>query len=576
MNITQCVNCGTMFKVSDVQLMVADGWAKCSHCDEVFNALENIYELPQENKAEVDKIDLPQENNIHQSQEIMEYPKEDIADDSNVEPEDSDLYHRLKKQIDQKGNSFEFEEIIDSESIFVSDNQYFAKLKLTEDHQEKLPDEQLTIFSPAQAQENINTDSRIGSDEILDSSKGADNAELDQFGINLEMTSQHPNTLSLSNESMLHQLDSELSKPSDIDNLKEGSLKDYDEEIDSLFQDEDVLATSVESVETANELQSKASAEIISEQEEIGIINKQDSVGKKSGVNIDSVKEDSAKFLENSIVENLRKDRDLNIGSLDRVEDVHEPISKDLNEDAKDYNKLETGLEISPDTNISDNTLSDDYTYNPEEEDINEDWLDEIQGHDQSYLSTRLGLFFNSFRNKDHEYIDEINQNKNKSIFHHITNFAILIGTLFLLYQVYDKNEYVSDVLKAQYPFVCSFMNCQIDKDEANNSISTKMPLKIQSLSFELHPDLVDVWNMDLSFINFTPETVSMPRLKISFLSLEKEVLASRIIDLKSYPELITRSESKTFISPKGIVELKVEFRGVHWKEFGYDVELLY
>lgn len=42
--ITQCPECGTRFKVTDTQLDAHDGLARCGHCHEVFNALEHLHD----------------------------------------------------------------------------------------------------------------------------------------------------------------------------------------------------------------------------------------------------------------------------------------------------------------------------------------------------------------------------------------------------------------------------------------------------------------------------------------------------------------------------------------------------
>jgi len=42
---TRCTACGTIFRVVRDQLKVSDGWVRCGRCDEVFNALENLFDL---------------------------------------------------------------------------------------------------------------------------------------------------------------------------------------------------------------------------------------------------------------------------------------------------------------------------------------------------------------------------------------------------------------------------------------------------------------------------------------------------------------------------------------------------
>ncbi len=42
---TRCVSCGTVFRVVQDQLKVSEGWVRCGRCNEVFNALENLFDL---------------------------------------------------------------------------------------------------------------------------------------------------------------------------------------------------------------------------------------------------------------------------------------------------------------------------------------------------------------------------------------------------------------------------------------------------------------------------------------------------------------------------------------------------
>lgn len=42
---TRCVSCGTVFRVVQDQLKVSEGWVRCGRCDEVFSALEHLFDL---------------------------------------------------------------------------------------------------------------------------------------------------------------------------------------------------------------------------------------------------------------------------------------------------------------------------------------------------------------------------------------------------------------------------------------------------------------------------------------------------------------------------------------------------
>jgi predicted Zn finger-like uncharacterized protein len=45
---TRCTQCGTIFKVVQDQLKVSEGWVRCGRCQEVFNALEGLFDLDRE------------------------------------------------------------------------------------------------------------------------------------------------------------------------------------------------------------------------------------------------------------------------------------------------------------------------------------------------------------------------------------------------------------------------------------------------------------------------------------------------------------------------------------------------
>lgn len=45
---TRCTACGTVFRVVQDQLKVSEGWVRCGRCQEVFNALEGLFDLERE------------------------------------------------------------------------------------------------------------------------------------------------------------------------------------------------------------------------------------------------------------------------------------------------------------------------------------------------------------------------------------------------------------------------------------------------------------------------------------------------------------------------------------------------
>lgn len=49
---TRCTACGTVFRVVQDQLKVSEGWVRCGRCDEVFNALEGLFDLERDSPPE--------------------------------------------------------------------------------------------------------------------------------------------------------------------------------------------------------------------------------------------------------------------------------------------------------------------------------------------------------------------------------------------------------------------------------------------------------------------------------------------------------------------------------------------
>ena len=49
---TRCTSCGTAFRLVQDQLKVSEGWVRCGRCNQVFNALESLFDLAREPFAE--------------------------------------------------------------------------------------------------------------------------------------------------------------------------------------------------------------------------------------------------------------------------------------------------------------------------------------------------------------------------------------------------------------------------------------------------------------------------------------------------------------------------------------------
>ncbi|MFN0182933.1 MAG: zinc-ribbon and DUF3426 domain-containing protein [Aquabacterium sp.] len=56
---TRCSACGTVFRVVKDQLLVSEGWVRCGRCNEVFNALEGLFDLERDGLPPVQAPTVP-------------------------------------------------------------------------------------------------------------------------------------------------------------------------------------------------------------------------------------------------------------------------------------------------------------------------------------------------------------------------------------------------------------------------------------------------------------------------------------------------------------------------------------
>jgi predicted Zn finger-like uncharacterized protein len=84
---TRCTSCGTVFRVVQDQLKVSEGWVRCGRCDEVFNALEGLFDLDRDSPPEWSE---PARGPGANQQPIDEGP---------VETDDPELVDRIDEQI---------------------------------------------------------------------------------------------------------------------------------------------------------------------------------------------------------------------------------------------------------------------------------------------------------------------------------------------------------------------------------------------------------------------------------------------------------------------------------------------
>jgi predicted Zn finger-like uncharacterized protein len=61
---TRCSACGTVFRVVQDQLKVSEGWVRCGRCNEVFNALEGLFDLDRDSSPEAWAPTVPDPGNF--------------------------------------------------------------------------------------------------------------------------------------------------------------------------------------------------------------------------------------------------------------------------------------------------------------------------------------------------------------------------------------------------------------------------------------------------------------------------------------------------------------------------------
>ena len=85
---TRCTSCGTVFRVVQDQLKVSEGWVRCGRCDEVFNALEGLFDLDRDPPPEWTAPPAPTEFRVVAD----EPPQEDAPDPSLVDRIDEQIF----------------------------------------------------------------------------------------------------------------------------------------------------------------------------------------------------------------------------------------------------------------------------------------------------------------------------------------------------------------------------------------------------------------------------------------------------------------------------------------------------
>lgn len=88
---TRCMACGTIFRVVQDQLKVSDGWVRCGRCDEVFNALEGLFDLERESPPPWAPGQMTQRSSREQRKTAAELDEEDRIASRFFRPEQEDV-----------------------------------------------------------------------------------------------------------------------------------------------------------------------------------------------------------------------------------------------------------------------------------------------------------------------------------------------------------------------------------------------------------------------------------------------------------------------------------------------------
>jgi predicted Zn finger-like uncharacterized protein len=85
---TRCTSCGTVFRVVQDQLKVSEGWVRCGRCNEVFNALEGLFDLGRDDPTERSPAPMPQLVVASAQPEFEDHPSESFYSEEAPEADD--------------------------------------------------------------------------------------------------------------------------------------------------------------------------------------------------------------------------------------------------------------------------------------------------------------------------------------------------------------------------------------------------------------------------------------------------------------------------------------------------------
>ncbi len=81
---TRCTACGTVFRVVQDQLKVSEGWVRCGRCDQVFNAIEGLFDLERDAPPDWNPPPAPPAPAAAVVTATFQAPAEPPADDEDV------------------------------------------------------------------------------------------------------------------------------------------------------------------------------------------------------------------------------------------------------------------------------------------------------------------------------------------------------------------------------------------------------------------------------------------------------------------------------------------------------------
>jgi len=101
---TRCIACGTIFRVVQDQLKVSEGWVRCGRCDEVFNALEGLFDLERESPPPWQPGQAERAPHHPHGHEKMaaDLDEEDRIASRFFRPEQDDVQHTPAEAVDQR------------------------------------------------------------------------------------------------------------------------------------------------------------------------------------------------------------------------------------------------------------------------------------------------------------------------------------------------------------------------------------------------------------------------------------------------------------------------------------------